>query len=192
MNATNTPPPLSPVVAGEPYLTTDNKLSNARQHAFLLCSKFNALPPAESAQRALLLSDLFAKAKGVQVASTLSVEYGINTHLGKGTFLNHHVCIIDACPVHIGNQVLIGPNTVISTVVGRFTPGPSQPQETALPVTLGHRIWIGANVYISAGVTIGDNCVIGAGSVVTQSLPANALAYGHPAKVIRKIQQNPQ
>ncbi len=90
------------------------------------------------------------------------------------------------------NQVLIGPNTVISSVVGRFTAGPDTDHEVANPVTLGHRVWVGANVRIAAGVSIGDNCVIGAGSLVTESLPANTLAYGIPAARIRKIQQNPQ
>lgn len=192
MNARHAPINRLPVVPGIPYTTDDTVLRTARELAFDRCSAFNQLPPAAHTERTCGLNELLAKAKGVQVASVFHVEYGINTHIGKGTFLNHHVYFIDACPIHIGNQVLIGPNTVISSVEGRFSIGPEQHQESAHPVSIGHRVWIGANVRIAAGVTIGDNCVIGAGSLVTESLPANTLAYGRPATVIRKIEQNAQ
>ncbi len=192
MNARHAPLNRLPVVPGIPYTTDDNVLITARELASNRCSAFNQLPPAAHAERTLRLNELLAKAKGVQVASVFRVEYGINTHIGKGTFLNHHVYFIDACPICIGNQVLIGPNTVISSVEDRFSPDLNQRHETAQPVMVGHRVWIGANVHIAAGVTIGDNCVIGAGSLVTASLPANTLAYGRPATAIRKIEQNTQ
>ncbi|MCP3866150.1 MAG: hypothetical protein GY695_24025, partial [Aestuariibacter sp.] len=180
------------ITPGVPHNTNDESLLCARVQANEYNHRFNTTSPSAFAERSAILSALLAKSKGVQVASTIYVEYGCHTHIGKGTFLNHNVSIIDACPVHIGNQVLIGPNTVISSVVGRFTAGPDTDHEVANPVTLGHRVWVGANVRIAAGVSIGDNCVIGAGSLVTESLPANTLAYGIPAARIRKIQQNPQ
>ncbi len=192
MNAINTRNEELHITPGESHNTSDESLLHARVQASEHNHRFNATSPSAFAERSALLSALIAKSKGVQVASTIYAEYGCHTHIGKGTFLNHNVSIIDACPVHIGNQVLIGPNTVISSVVGRFTAGPDADHEVANPVTLGHRVWVGANVRIAAGVSIGDNCVIGAGSLVTESLPANTLAYGIPAARIRKIQQNPQ
>ena len=192
MNAINTRNEDLRITPGVPHNTNDESLLCARVQANEYNHRFNTTSPSAFAERSAILSELLAKSKGVQVASTFYTEYGCHTYIGKGTFLNHNVSIIDACPVHIGNQVLLGPNSVISSVVGRFTAGPDADHEVAIPITLGHRVWVGANVRIAAGVSIGDNCVIGAGSLVTESLPANTLAYGIPAVRIRKIQQNPQ
>lgn len=192
MNAINTRNEYLRITPGVPHNTNDESLLCARVQANEYNHRFNTTSPSAFAERSAILSELLAKSKGVQVASTFYTEYGCHTYIGKGTFLNHNVSIIDACPIHIGNQVLLGPNSVISSVVGRFTAGPDADHEVAIPITLGHRVWVGANVRIAAGVSIGDNCVIGAGSLVTESLPANTLAYGIPAVRIRKIQQNPQ
>ena len=192
MNAINTRNEDLRITPGVPHNTNDESLLCARVQANKYNHRFNTTSPSAFAERSAILSELLAKSKGVQVASTFYTEYGCHTYIGKGTFLNHNVSIIDACPVHIGNQVLLGPTSVISSVVGRFTAGPDADHEVAIPITLGHRVWVGANVRIAAGVSIGDNCVIGAGSLVTESLPANTLAYGIPAVRIRKIQQNPQ
>jgi acetyltransferase-like isoleucine patch superfamily enzyme len=96
--------------------------------------------------------------------------------------------VLDCAPVTLGNNVLIGPNTVISAASHPVDPvARSAGVFEALPITIGNHVWIGANVTILHGVTIGDNCTIGAGSVVGKSIPANSLAVGNPCRVVRQI-----
>ncbi|MDC8829737.1 sugar O-acetyltransferase [Alteromonas gilva] len=178
--------------SGEQYSPADDTLSRARLLAQQLCNTYNALPLDDHQRRFLTLQQLMPATKRCQIEPGLRIEYGFNCVIGKGTFINYNATIIDACPVVLGNQVLIGPNTVISTVVGRHTIDTPAASETARPVKVGHRVWLAANVTLCAGVTIGDNAVIGAGSVVTQDVPANALCFGNPARQIRKIAQNTQ
>lgn len=166
-------------------------LQEARQHAREQCQEFNQLSPSAIAAKRAILTPLLKRITTHSIESEFNVEYGQNCALGKAIFINHNVTIIDVCSVTIGNQVLIGPNTVISTAVNRFALNPTQ-QETVKPVSVGHRVWIGANVKIGAGVSLGDNCVIGAGSTVLHDIPANAIAFGNPAVCRRKVQQNTQ
>lgn len=96
--------------------------------------------------------------------------------------------ILDCAPVTLGNNVLIGPNTVISAAGHPVDPvARNAGVNDERPVTIGNSVWIGCNVSILPGVTIGDNCTIGAGSVVTRDIPANSLAAGNPCRVIRGI-----
>lgn len=180
------------MAAGASYAPADASFSQARLAARQWCHGYNQLTDTRQRQ-AMLISQL--KCPGsVQIESTFRIEYALNCSIGKGSFINHNAIFIDVCPIKLGNQVLIGPNCIISSAVGRTQIWPEHypPQEAGLPVSIGHRVWIGANSIICAGVTIGDNAVIGAGSLVTSDIPANAVAYGVPATVQRKITQNTQ
>ncbi|MBO6082618.1 MAG: sugar O-acetyltransferase, partial [Bacteroidales bacterium] len=96
--------------------------------------------------------------------------------------------ILDIREVSIGDHVMVGPNTLITTVINPLSALERREYYAwAKPVTIGNDVWIGGNVTILPGVTIGDNAVIGAGSVVTESIPANSLAVGTPARVIREL-----
>ncbi|GGF82789.1 sugar O-acetyltransferase [Alteromonas lipolytica] len=159
-----------------------------------LCEAYNRLPPDAQDERIRLLQELLQCPPSVMVEPAFTIEYGRHCRIGKGSFINHNVTIIDTCPITIGNQVLIGPNCIISSAPHRTTLHFNEDTDSqdGQPVTIGHRVWIGANCIICAGVTIGDNAVIGAGSRVENDIPANSVAYGKPARVQRKIKQNSQ
>ena len=105
--------------------------------------------------------------------------------------------MLDTCPVHIGNNVFIGPNVSLVTPMHPFRyqernikfrqDGTAYDDEYAKPITIGDNCWLASNVVVTGGVTIGEGCVIGAGSVVTKDIPPHSLAIGNPCKVIRQI-----
>lgn len=180
------------MASGAPYAPADEVFEQARRVARQWCIRYNQ--HTDRRQRYAMLAAQLQCSGSVQIESTLQIEYALNCSIGKGSFINHNATILDVCPIKLGNQVLIGPNCIISSAVGRTQIWPEQypPEEAGLPVSIGHRVWIGANATICAGVTIGDNAVIGAGSLVTSDIPANAVAYGAPATVQRKITQKTQ
>ncbi|MDG6098728.1 sugar O-acetyltransferase [Alteromonas sp. ZYF713] len=180
------------MAAGTSYAPADEPFEQARLVARQWCLSYNKL--TDTRQRHTMLTTQLKCPGSVQIESTFQIEYALNCSIGKGSFINHNATFLDVCPIKLGNQVLIGPNCIISSAVGRtqIEPAHYPPQEAGLPVSIGHRVWIGANSIICAGVTIGDNAVIGAGSVVTSDIPANAVAFGVPASVQRKITQNTQ
>ena len=180
------------MTGGAPYAPAGEPFGQARLVARHWCHDYNQLTDAR--QRQTMLTAQLTCPGSVQIESTLQIEYALNCSIGKGSFINHNATFVDVCPIKLGNQVLIGPNCIISSAVGRTQIWPAHypSQETGLPVSIGHRVWIGANSTICAGVTIGDNAVIGAGSLVTSNIPANAVAYGVPATVQRKITQSTQ
>lgn len=113
---------------------------------------------------------------------------GLLGHAGENFYANFNLVVVDDIEVHIGNNVMVAPNVTLSV-----TGHPVDPEyrrggtQFSLPIVIGDDVWIGANSVILPGVTIGDNSVIGAGSVVTQDIPANSVAYGVPCRVIREI-----
>ena len=124
-------------------------------------------------------------------------HYGVHTRIGKRNFFNYNLTIQDDAPVTIGNDNNSGPNTTIVTPVHPMLPGERRimldkdgnPKHLcyAKPVCIGNDCWFGANVIVCPGVTIGDGCVIGAGSVVTRDIPPMTFAAGNPCRVIREI-----
>ena len=151
--------------------------------------EYNLLSPEKEDERKLLLKNILGKTgENYTVISPFYCDYGYNIEIGENFFANMNLVILDGAKVHIGNNVFIAPN------VGIYTAGhPLDAKERregleyAKPITIGNDVWIGANVSILPGITIGDNCVIGAGSVVTKNIPANSLAVGNPCKVIRNL-----
>ena len=114
-------------------------------------------------------------------------DYGFNIEIGENFYSNHNLVILDANKVIFGDNVQIGPNC------GFYISGHPLDKETrkelefAKPIKVGNNVWFGGNVCVMPGITIGDNTVIGAGSVVTKDIPANVVAVGNPCKVIKKV-----
>ena len=151
--------------------------------------ELNRLRPSQTAEREALIRSLFGKTKrNFTIVSPFYCDYGYNIEIGENFFANMNCVILDGAKVSFGDNVFIAPNC------GFYTAGHpldaerrNKGLEYAYPITVGNNVWIGANVSVLPGVSIGDNSVIGAGSVVTRSIPANVLAAGNPCRVIREI-----
>ena len=145
----------------------------------------------EAGRRATLLQRLLGGiGEGSYIEPPLHANWGCNTFIGARFYANFNLTLVDDGVVTIGDDVMIGPNVTIVTTGHPIRPdlrkAPTVTQYS-LPVTIGSGAWIGANVTILPGVTIGENSVIGAGSVVTKDIPANVVAYGNPCHVAREI-----
>ncbi|MFD0892681.1 sugar O-acetyltransferase [Luteolibacter ambystomatis] len=177
------------MLRGEPYFSFGEELAGERQHAKEVVFEFNRLEPSKVVERHALLRGLFGSAGGkFYIEPPFRCDYGYNIHWGEGSYANYNLVILDCNRVTIGDQVLIGPNVSIYTAGHPIDPVTrAQDVEFALPVTIGNRVWIGGGAILNPGVSIGDNTVIGAGSVVTKSIPANVVAVGNPCRVLREI-----
>lgn len=122
------------------------------------------------------------------VKPPLFVDYGEHITIGPRTFINYNLTALDVAPIRIGADCQIGPNVQLLTPIHPVEPQPRKDRwEAAKPITIGDNVWLGGGVIVLPGVTIGANTVVGAGAVVTKALPANVLAIGNPARVIREL-----
>lgn len=177
------------MLTGKLYFAGEEELAQMHMDAMTKCHKLNLLDPRDMVSASELLSSLIGS-MGNQghITSPFYCDYGCHIHIGDYFYSNYNLTILDCAPVTIGNHVMIGPN------VGIYTAGHpidfelrEQELEYAFPVTIGDHVWIGGNVCIMPDVTIGNNVVIGAGSVVTKNIPDNVIAVGNPCKVLREI-----
>lgn len=178
--------------AGLEYCYDDEEISMMKLHAIEHANRFNTLPEDDlDKQHEVLTEILGSVGEKVWIAKRFCFDYGKNIHIGNNFTGNFNLTILDINEVHIGDNVMIGPNTTI-TAVGH----PLSPQKRrdhigqGGEIRIGNDVWIGANVTILPGVTIGDNVVIGAGAVVTKDIPDNSLAVGVPAKVVKEIEND--
>lgn len=158
----------------------------------LKCKKrirtFNKSRPDNLAKRMLLMQKIFGKKNLALIEPPFYCCYGTNITIGEYSYINMNCSFIDDGKINIGKSVMFGANVVIATVGHPIKPDMRKYMYTD-PVNIGDNCWIGANVTICPGVTIGENSVIGAGSVVTKDIPANTVAAGNPCKVIREIDE---
>lgn len=150
---------------------------------------FNSLRPSQTSEQQKILRLLLGSCgENVHVNQPFRCDFGSNIFVGDNFFANFNLTILDEGRVTIGDNVFIGPNVSIYTACHPLEPEKRNTfDEWAEPVTIGNNVWIGGSVTILPGVTIGDNAVIGAGSVVTRSVPASVVAAGNPAKVIKSL-----
>lgn len=178
--------------AGLPYDFHDPEVDARKMQAVRGCARLDACDAADTEGRYAILKEFFGGVgEEVYVLPGFTCDYGKNIFVGDDFLANYHVTILDIAPVHIGSHVMIGPNTMISTVNHPLTPaGRRKHLGIAKPVTIGNDVWIGGNVTILPGVTIGNNVVVAAGAVVTRDVPDNTLVGGVPAKLIRKLEND--
>ena len=178
------------MLKGELYdANNDKSLIKERAECKQLCFQYNNISPEKIAERKELIKKIVGKTKGeFLIEQPFMCDYGYNIELGKNFYSNHNLIILDCAKVTFGDNVFIAPNC------GFYTAGHPLDYETrnkglewAKPITVGNNVWIGGNVVVLGGVTIGNNVVIGAGSVVTKDIPDNSLAYGVPAKIMKKL-----
>ena len=167
----------------------DQEIVDARTKCADLCYEFNNCRPSDTEEQNRLLHQILGKIEGeLVVTAPFYCDYGFNVSVGKNFYTNHNCTILDGAPVTFGDNVFIAPNCVISTAGHAIdSEQRSRGLEIARPIRVGNNVWIGANVSILPGVTIGDNTIIGAGSVVNKDIPADVIAVGNPCRVIRKI-----
>lgn len=162
-----------------------------RQACKEICFDYNQTRPLNVERRTELLGKLLGgMGKSLWIEAPVHFAYGIHTYIGDHVYANFNLTVVDDCEVRIGNYVMFAPNVTITA-----TGHPVHPMyrdkgaQFSLPVVIEDHVWIGANVVIMPGVTIGENSVIGAGSVVTHDIPANMVAYGVPCRPVREITQ---
>ena len=186
------------MLAGKIYDCMEEELYNRRIKTSELCIKYNSLPEAHP-ERKSVLKEIFPQSdETLFVRGPVYVDYGLFTKIGKNCFFNFNIVILDVCPVTIGDNVLFGPNVSIITALHSLLAkereiyfdqekGYRTDREYGKPITIGNNCWFGSNVTILPGVTIEDNVVVGAGSVVTHNLKSGAVYVGNPAKKLRDI-----
>ncbi|CAM3948535.1 MULTISPECIES: sugar O-acetyltransferase [Pseudoalteromonas] len=185
---TNTITEFEKMLAGLPYKASEPELVKARSLAKLACHQFNLADPTTPHVRIKILAELLKFKGKAYLEPMFYCDYGFNIELGDNFYANHNLTILDVCKVTIGNNVMFGPNVMISTATHPIDPIERRSTESGSPITIGNDVWLGGNVSVLPGVSIGDRCVIGAGSVVTKNIPANSVAVGNPCKVIRSIE----
>lgn len=177
--------------AGLEYDFWDEDINTRKLHAISRCAELNAIAPNDENSREKAIRNLFGSVGNCPtVLPMFNCDYGKNIHVGDNFLTNYNVTILDIAPVYIGNYVMIGPSTLITTVGHPLSPQKRRHHiGQAKSVTIGNDVWIGGNCTILPGVTIGNNVVIAAGAVVTKDIPDNCLAGGVPAKVIKEIEK---
>ncbi|MGI6222221.1 MAG: sugar O-acetyltransferase [Prevotella sp.] len=175
--------------AGEEYCFDDPEVDALKLHAVKGCQQLEAVDVLDHEGKERAIRDLFGSVgANPNVLPGFICDNGKNIHIGDNFIANYHVTILDIREVNIGNYVMIGPNTLISTVNHPMYPsGRRRHLGIAKPVTIGDDVWIGGNAVILPGVTIGNNCVVAAGAVVTKDVPANSLVAGVPARIIKQL-----
>lgn len=160
----------------------------ARTRAKMLCQQLNQLRADQKKARAAIYTQLFGASHSPFIELGFYCDYGYNIHLGQQFFANHHCVMLDADTITIGDNVLLGPNVHLYTTTHPLdAPLRTQGLQQCAPVVLGDQCWLGGNTVVMPGVTIGKAAVIGAGSIVTESIPDHALAFGQPCRVQRLL-----
>ncbi len=187
---------------------TDGKLYNPnvpeilelRNKAHRLCFEYNHLSEEQTKERNKIIKELLPNiGKNPGITGPIYFDYGFNFHVGDNFYCNFNFTCLDICEVIIGDNVFCGPNVAINTPLHPLLAKERNQYigkdgmtdvEYGKKIIIGSNCWIASNVTICAGAKIGNNCVIGAGSVVTGTIPDGYIAYGVPAKPIRKIEES--
>ncbi len=178
---------------GELYLPGDDEIAAEQLKCLEKLYDFNATRPSEFDKRTEMLKDMFAEiGDGCYIEPPFHANWaGRHVHFGSNVYANFGLTLVDDSHIYVGDCTMFGPNVVVATASHPIYPAlREQAYQFNLPVHIGRNCWLGAGVLVMPGVTIGDNSVIGAGSVVTKDIPANVVAVGNPCKVLREINDN--
>ena len=186
------------MLAGKIYNPSDPRLHEIAKRSHRLCQEYNALADTDPRRKEILKELLPHASSSIYLQGGIYFDYGEFVYIGEHFYANQNFTVLDTCPIHIGDNCFFGSNITLATPlhpllakernayfdekINKF-----HDDEYGKPINIGNNVWFGCNVVVCPGVTIGDNCVIGAGSVVTRDIPPNSLAFGVPAKVNREI-----
>lgn len=178
------------MMEGKLYLPTGEELLADQAVCLERLYEYNHTRPSQNEEREALLKEMFAEiGEGVYLEPPFHANWaGHHVHMGKNVYANSNLTLVDDGEIYIGDYTMIGPNVTIATAGHPVLPELRQEAyQFNIPVHIGKNVWIGAGVIILPGVTVGDNTVIGAGSVVTKDIPSDVVAVGNPCRVLRPI-----
>lgn len=174
----------------ELYFPGDEEIMKEQLRCLEKLYEFNATRPSEQQKRTQMLKEMFAEiGENCYIEPPLHANFGgHHVHFGKGVYANFNLTLVDDTHIYVGDHTMFGPNVTVATAGHPILPElRQQGYQYNAPIHIGKNCWIGAGVVILPGVTIGDNVVIGAGSIVTKDLPDNVVAVGNPCKILREV-----
>ena len=184
------------IFAGYMFDPRSRELKDIKHRAHVACQKYNAMDEYDPARSEVIGEILGGHGKVFYFQSPVQINYGSHTFIGENFFANFNLMIMDDARVVIGDNVCLGPNVSLMATnhpliaqerMGLDEEGKTTMAEYARGIRIGNNVWIACNAVVIDGVTIGDDVVIGAGSVVTKDIPTGYLAYGNPCRPVRKI-----
>ena len=176
--------------SGDLYLPMGDEIMNEQLQCLEKQYEYNLTRPTEQKKREEMLKEMFAEiGTGCYIEPPLHANWaGKHVHFGKDVYANFGLTLVDDTHIYVGDNTMFGPNVVVATAGHPILPEiREQGYQYNMSVRIGKNCWLGAGVLVMPGVTIGDNSVIGAGSVVTKDIPANVIAVGNPCRVMREI-----
>lgn len=180
------------MLAGDYYIADDPDNERLHRRGVQLADAYRRADMEGDPEAREILAELVGTlGADSHVQPPLFVDYGENIHIGEGVFINYNLMALDVAEIRIGDHCQIGPNVQLLTPAHPIAPQPRRDKlEAAEPITLEENVWLGGGVIVCPGVRIGRNSVIGAGAVVTKDIPANVVAVGNPARVVREIDED--
>ena len=172
------------------YFCDEEGLENEQLKWLDKVFEYNNLKPSKQLEKKNLLKEMFADiGDNCYIETPFHANWGgKNVHFGNNVYANFNLTLVDDCDIYVGNNVLFGPNVVLTTGTHPIEPKlRSRQAQYNVPIYIEDNVWIGSNCVVMPGITIGKNSVIGAGSVVTKDIPSNVIAIGSPCRVIREI-----
>lgn len=178
---------------GDLYLPNDAAITEEQNTCLELLYTFNQTRPSEQEKRNQLLKQMFAEiGENCYIEPPFHANFGgKHVHFGKNIYANFNLTMVDDGHIYVGDYTMFAPGVIVATAGHPILP---ELRETVyqynMPVHIGKNCWIGAGAIILPGVTIGDQVVVGAGSVVTKDLPSNVVAVGNPCRVVREVNEH--
>lgn len=178
---------------GEIYYPNDATIMKEQLACLDRLYDFNATRPTELEKRTAMLKEMFAEiGENCYIEPPFHSNFGgKHVHFGKNVYANFNLTCVDDTHIYVGDYTMIGPNVTLATAGHPILPELREKgYQFNMPIHIGKNCWLGAGVVVLPGVTIGDNTVVGAGSIVTKDLPPNVVAVGNPCKVLREINEH--
>lgn len=178
---------------GELYLPGDEEIMDVQMKCLDELFEYNSLKPSEGKKKTALLKEMFSEiGEGCYIETPFHSNWGgHHVHFGKNVYANFNLTLVDDTHIYVGDYTMFGPNVTVATAGHPILPELRQnAYQYNMPVHIGKNCWIGAGVIIVPGITIGDNVVVGAGSIVTKDIPSNVVAVGNPCRVLREVNEH--
>ena len=175
---------------GSLYSCDNDALAEVQTKCLDKLWEFNQTRPTEMEKREAMLKEMFAEiGEGCYIELPFHANWGgKHVHFGKGVYCNFNLTLVDDTHIYVGDYTMFAPGVIVATAAHPILPRLREKvYQYNMPVHIGKNCWLGAGVIVMPGVTIGDNSVIGAGSVVTKDIPAGVVAMGVPCRVVREI-----